>query len=235
MKILLGIQPTWRIHIGNYFGAIKKGLDMQEENEVKFLVANYHANSSRIQTMDMVMALSKLGAKDISRQYDWVLELFYSLAHSTNVAELMRLPQYQIKEKTLHMLSYPLLMACDIIRSWCDAVIVWEDQETHMHFYREVARRNWYKEAVTIKSETPKIMSIKDPSKKMSKSLGDDHCIYIDDTLEDLKGKLAKSPTTPEGIESLKKISYLFWYQFNEEKCGSSKWELAEVMFQYFN
>lgn len=235
MNILLWIQPTGRIHIGNYFWAIKKWLEMQEENDVVFLVANYHANATHTQTIDMAWSLVKLGAKNVTRQYPNVLEIFYSLAHSTNVSELMRLPQYQTKEKTLHMLSYPLLMASDIIRSWCEAVIVWEDQETHMHFYREVARRAWYKEAITIKSETPKIMSIKDHSKKMSKSLGDDHCIYIDDTIEDLKKKLSKSPTTPDGIESLKQISSLFWYNFNEEKCGASKWELAEAIFQYFN
>ena len=76
-----------------------------------------------------------------------------------------------------------------------------------MHYYREVARRHGYKEAITIKSNNPRIMSIKDPTKKMSKSLGDDHCIYIDESEEEIFMKLKKSPTTQEGIIQFKNLA----------------------------
>jgi len=230
MKILLGIQPTWRLHIGNYFWALKKGLEMQNEwHEVNFMVAQYHANSDDIPHW-FAHELYQLWADNVSYQTTSHLHLFYTLAHSTSVAELARLPQYQTKEQTLHMLSYPLLMASDIIVSDCDGVIVWDDQEPHMHFYREIARRNWYKEAITIKSDTPRIMSIKDPSKKMSKSLGDEHCIYLDDTLESLTAKIMQAPTTPEGLVNLKAISRLYGFGYEETNNKESKTLLVQAI-----
>jgi tryptophanyl-tRNA synthetase len=113
-----------------------------EEDIVQFLVADYHAASSSASTNQFIRELRELGAINVEPQFSPTLELFYRLAHSTTVAELARLPQYQTKEQTLHMLSYPLLMAADIIVSDADAVIVGDDQEPHMHFYREIARRN---------------------------------------------------------------------------------------------
>lgn len=236
MKILLWIQPTGKIHIGNYFGAIKKWLDMQAEwHNVTFLVAKYHANSSYAETINMLNAIEKLGAIEYKSQWPWVLELFYKLAHSTSVADLARLPQYQTKEQTLHMLSYPLLMACDIIDSECDAVIVWDDQEPHMHFYREIARRNGYKIATTIKSETPRIMSVKDPSVKMSKSLWDEHCIYIDDSLADIQKKIKAMPTNDIGLQTLDELAKIFWTEFDPLQCWVSKANLSESIYNYFN
>ena len=170
---------------------------------------------------------------NVHEQYTNVLELFYRLAHSTSVSELARLPQYQTKEQTLHMLSYPLLMASDIIVSECDAVIVGDDQEPHMHFYREIARRNGYKEAMTIKSDTPRIMSIKDPSKKMSKSLWDEHCIYLDDSLKELTEKIMKAPTTPEGVGNLLAISKLYEFEYDPERNKDSKEKLIKAIANY--
>lgn len=232
MKILLWIQPTWRLHIGNYFGALKKWLEMQKDNEVEFLVANIHADNNQVSWF-IDYLVDGLWAKSVSIQKQETLELFYKFAHSTNVSELARLPQYQTKEQTLHMLSYPLLMACDIIISDCDGVIVGDDQEPHMHFYREIARRNWYKEAVTIKGDTPRIMSIKDPSKKMSKSLGDDHCIYLDDSISDLTRKLRSAPSTEDGLKNLELISSLYWIKFNRDRVLDSKNNLANTISVY--
>jgi len=124
-------------------------------------------------------------------------------------------------------------MAADIIVSDCDSVIVWDDQEPHMHFYREIARRNGYKEAVTIKSDTPRIMSIKDASKKMSKSLWDLHCIYLDETIDTLTPKIMGSPTTPEWIANLKSIAELYWISFDESKSKLSKVSLIETILNY--
>lgn len=234
MKILLGIQPTWRLHIGNYFGALKKWLEMQEDEtinaSVEFLIADFHANANYDMITSFWDSLRKLWCKRIKSQDGKTLHLFYQLAHSTSVSELARLPQYATKEQTLHMLSYPLLMSSDIIVSDADAVIVWDDQEPHMHFYREIARRNWYKEAITIKSDTPRLMSILDPSKKMSKSLGDDHCIYLDDDLEALTRKIMKAPTTPDGIENIKSIAKLYGFVYDESRNKESKeWLIKSI------
>lgn len=235
MKILLGIQPTGRLHIGNYFGALKKWLEMQKDNEVIFLIADYHANDTSMKSFaDIRRIFDSMRVNDwITQSATKVLPLFYQLAHSTSVSELARLPQYQTKKQTLHMLSYPLLMAADIIISDCDAVIVWDDQEPHMHFYREIARRNGYKEAITIKSDTPRIMSISDPSKKMSKSLWDEHCIYLDDTIEDITNKVMKAPTTPDWVGNLKEISNLYGFEYDEANNKNSKERLIKIIFNY--
>lgn len=227
MKILIWIQPTWRIHLWNYFGAILPALEKQKRHDVTFLVAQYHANVDHTIAIPFCDTLRRLGAGYVTTQPSSTLELFYKLSHDTMVAELARLPQYATKEKTLHMLSYPLLMACDIIESECDAVIVWEDQEPHMHFYREVARKLGVKIAKTITIKNRQIKSIKDPSKKMSKSLGDDHCIYLDDTTDDLEKKIRKAPTTPDGIKELKKIAKLIGSKFDSKQC----WKSKDVLF----
>lgn len=209
---------------------------MQKDNTVEFLVAQYHAGCNHecnLASIDMMNRLSRMGVKNYKQQSIETLELFYKLAHYTPVAELARLPQYATKDKTLHMLSYPLLMACDIIISDCDAVIVWDDQEPHMHFYREIARRNWYKEAITIKSDTPRIMSIKDPSKKMSKSFGDEHCIYLDDSLEQLTEKIMKAPTTPEWVDNLKAIWKIYWFEYDKANNKNSKEWLIKSICNY--
>jgi tryptophanyl-tRNA synthetase len=206
---------------------------MQEGNQVDFMVASYHANATAVEANIMIDILYKLWVLSAHNQRWRSLDLFYTLAHSTSVTELARLPQYQTKEQTLHMLSYPLLMAADIIVSDADAVIVWDDQEPHMHFYREIARRNGYKEAITIKSDTPRIMSIKDPSKKMSKSLWDEHCIYLDETLGTLTEKIMKAPTTPEWVGNLKAIAKLYWFEYDESNNKESKENLIKVICNY--
>lgn len=213
---------------------------MQNEwHDVTFLIAQYHAWVSDPSVLNnFVISLEKIWVPQISieRQTNETLELFYHLTHSTMVAELARLPQYKTKEQSLHMLSYPLLMAADIIMSDCDAVIVWDDQTPHMQFYRDIAERNWYKVAETIKSDTPRIMSIKDPSKKMSKSLWDEHCIYLDDTPEEIFKKIIAAPTTTEWIDNLRIISSLYWVEFNSDRCLDSKNILADTIskFNYY-
>lgn len=126
-------------------------------------------------------------------------------------------------------------MACDIIISGADEVLVGEDQEPHMHYYREVARKNGFKIAKSIILPDRQIKSIKDPSKKMSKSLGDDHCIYLDDSLEEMEKKIGKALTTPEGIKELKKISSFINYDYDELNNGKSKEELSKKLFEHLN
>ena len=234
MKILLGIQPTGRLHIWNYFWAIKKGLEMKKEwHDVEFLIANYHANSTDWDNIRFREHLEKIWCKNIEFQNPLSLKLLYKFAHSERVAELERLPQYATKEKTLHMLSYPLLMACDIIISECDGVIVGDDQEPHMHYYREVARRHGYKEAITIKSDSPRIMSIKDPKQKMSKSLGDAHCIYLDETIETITEKIMKAPTNQEWLDNLYAISSLYGFIYDAENNQKSKEWLIKAICNF--
>ena len=215
MNILLWIQPTGKDTYRNYFWAIKKWLDMQSEwHDIFFLVAQYHANASDEATKRYDKFSERLGAKHVCEQWNNTLELFYKLSHSTSVSELETSTVSNERTDAPYALISSPYGLWDIIDSECDAVIVWDDQEPHMHFYREIARRNGYKVATTIKSDTPRIMSIKDPSVKMSKSLWDSHCIYIDDTLEDIQKKIKSAPTTQQWLDNLwtcKALLCRFW------------------------
>jgi tryptophanyl-tRNA synthetase len=129
-------------------------------------------------------------------------------------------------------------MAADIIVHSPDYVLVGDDQRQHMELYKKLAERYGVEKiAEPIYSETPRIMSIKDPTKKMSKSLGDANCIYIDDDAETIEKKIAKAPTTTEGIENLKQIAKgLGWHAgiIAESDMASSKRKLAQIIIDEF-
>lgn len=242
-KILVGIQPTGRLHIGNYLGVIKPGIDLQNDHDVTFMIAQFHAYTSESNfgviennCSKITEVLINLGAKNVVLQRPITLEVYWELLAREPIGPLTHMPQYKSKEQTVGMLTYPILMAADIIVSRCDAVLVGIDQEAHMEYYREIARKHGYNPAQSmISSSCSRVMSIKDPSKKMSKSLGDDHCIYIDDTLEEMESKIKKAPTDYEGLNNLYMIAGAFGYTFDHTKCAESKKELAHVIFNHFN
>lgn len=213
MKILFGIQPTSeKIHIGNYLGGLKQAIEMQKDHDVTFLVADYHA----LTTIDPITALrnykkikevlKKLGAKKIVCQQKEVARMAWYIMCLTPVTELQKMTQWKDKGKgNAGLLTYPCLMAADIFMSGCDAVIVGEDQVQHIEFYRNAMRKAGEKKiAEIIVTETPRIMSIKDPTKKMSKSLGEEHCLFL---FEDNARKIMKAPTTEDGIKNLLQIA----------------------------
>lgn len=86
--ILLWIQPTGRIHIGNYFGVLEHWLYLQQRNPLTILIANYHAGSNEEDTKKFYQTIEKLWFEVIAKQRPNVLELFYQLAHTEMVAEL---------------------------------------------------------------------------------------------------------------------------------------------------
>jgi tryptophanyl-tRNA synthetase len=212
MKILYGIQPTGRIHLGNYLG----GLKMAIEKKAEIMIAIHHAVTSdpmgkeRIhdKAMDMAKEIEKLGGYPVSQDLN-ALIVGWQVQCVTPMSDLKRMTQFKDKgEGNVGLFTYPCLMAADIILSEADAVIVGEDQLQHMEFYRRTCKRLGIKKvAKTILTDTPRIMSIADPTKKMSKSLGDKHCLYLFDDPETNRKKVMKAPTTPEGIENLKKIA----------------------------
>jgi len=207
MKYLYGIQPTGRIHLGNYLGGLKLAL----EKKSRVLVAQYHAETTGsntvINVVNVLETLEELGGKAYMQNPDAAV-LAFKIQCVTPMSDLRRMTQFKDKgEGNVGLFTYPCLMAADIILSDCDAVIVGEDQIQHMEFYRRTCKRLGIKKvAKTILTETPRIMSIKDPTRKMSKSLGDAHCLYIGDHDENRR-KIMKAPTTPEGIANLRQIA----------------------------
>ena len=216
MKYLIGIQPTGKIHIGNYLGCIKKGLTLQEDpnNDVTFMIANYHALTTNekagLPELERIFnELTRLGCKKIVSQRPEYTELFFKLCCTMNLSSLLKMPQYKDKKNSvkydLGLLLYPVLMAADIIINDPDVVIIGKDQVPHMDLANDIAKKYNGKHYEYEFGDVEKIMSLSDPLQKMSKSLGEKHVLYLFD--EDYEKKLAKATSSPEGIQNLKTIA----------------------------
>lgn len=231
-EYLYGIQPTGRIHIGNYLG----GLKLSIEKEATILIANLHAKTTEKvfgkvgeKTILIQATLNKLGVKKYYLQDKKAPDLMWKILCKTPTSDLLKMTQYKDKiSKKAGLLTYPCLMAADIILADPDYVIIGEDQLQHMEFYRKTCKRLGIKKvAKNLLTETPRIMSIKDPTKKMSKSLGDEHCIYLG---EDCTQKIMKAPTTPEGVKNLKQIAKGFGLEYDEMNNKKSKENLIQAI-----
>lgn len=196
--IISGIQPTNNLTIGNYFGVIKNYLKMQEEYELYIFIADLHSLSS-LNKIDNInqnsIALVKyliacgldINRVTIFRQSDICehLELFNVLLNNTTIGELSRMTQYKDKSQKCKqangtefiptgLLTYPVLMAADILLYNADLVVVGQDQKQHLELARNLADRmnNKYKRNifkvpnVYIGNVGSKIMDLQNPTKK---------------------------------------------------------------------
>lgn len=220
MKYLIGIQPTdSRLHIGNYLGCIKLGLEKQKEgHQVIFMIANLHARTTLDkETIEknwpyIYKELKTIGCKNIQLQgtnlTEKVTDVFQELLTKVSYGTLARMPQFKDKKETVEfdmgLLTYPLLMAADIICYDPDVVIVGQDQIHHIELTNDLAPRIGIDKTFEYElSEYSKIMSLMDPSKKMSKSLGDKHVLYLKD---DWAEKLRAANTNEAGLANLQRI-----------------------------
>ena len=240
MRILTGIQSSGKLHIGNYFGAIKPILDYQEEeNELFTFIADYHAlttskdpKTTKQNTLDAVIDYLSLGIDPnkttffLQSDVPQLMELYFILSKLTPMGLLERSHSYKDKvEKgfsTNHALfSYPVLMAADILMFDVDKVPVGKDQIQHLEMTREIAKKfnNEFGETfklpnVIVNEETATIPGTN--GKKMSKSYN--NTIDIFHTEKELTKKCNKIITdstelgTPVDYETshLYKMSALF-------------------------
>jgi tryptophanyl-tRNA synthetase len=210
MKYLIGIQPSGKIHIGNYLGCLKRGIDLQNQgHEVIFLIANYHSLTTDSFSDKTEEELIRLGCKNIKRQTPDYTELFFKLCCKMNLGTLLRMPQYKDKKDSvefdLGLLLYPVLMTADIMMNDPDVIIVGRDQVAHIELCNEISKRLGGKEFKYEFGDVDKIMSLQDPEKKMSKSLGNRHVLHIFD--EDYEKKIKKANANELGLENLRKIA----------------------------
>jgi tryptophanyl-tRNA synthetase len=209
MKYLIGIQPTGKLTMGNYLGCLKRGLELQNEgHDVTFLIANYHSLTTNSYTDVTEKELIRLGCKKIVHQDSSYTELFFKLCCKLNLGTLTKMPQYKDKKEDvefdLGLLLYPVLMTADIMINDPDVVIVGKDQVAHLELCNDISKRlggKYYRYELT---EYDKIMSLVDPTKKMSKSLGEKHVLYLFD--ENYESKIKRANANEEGLENLKKI-----------------------------
>lgn len=228
MKIFSGIQPTGIIHIGNYLGAIKQWAELQEKAEKSiFCVVDLHAitvpQDSKELRENILNAAAMYIACGIKPEKSAIFvqsmrpehsELMWILNCNARMGELYRMTQYKDKiDKSEELASvglfdYPILMAADILLYGTTHVPVGEDQKQHVELTRDLAIRFNKKYGETfivpepiIKKETARIMSISDPTKKMSKSSAsvNDYIAMTDDP-QTIREKI-KRAVTDSGTE----------------------------------
>lgn len=224
--LISGIQPTGKLHIGNYFGALKNFVDLQnsERYQCYFFVADLHSLTEAFdpktkyqQILDVVLNYLAAGIKPeksvifVQSQILEHAELAWILNTITPFGELRRMTQF--KDKADHqkeninvgLFDYPVLQAADIILYDAEFVPVGEDQIQHLEFTRTLARKfnakfkKVFIEPKELLTETPKIMSLSNPMKKMSKSMPEG-CLFLDDSIDAIKEKI-KGAVTDSGKE----------------------------------
>lgn len=202
-RILSGIQPSGNLHLGNYFAMIKPILDYQEKYESYVLIVNLHAltssfNREKLQknTLDAAADFLALGI-DIKKSIFWVqsdvpevMELMWYISCLTPLGLLERGHAYKSKKQSnipssLGLLSYPVLMAADILLFQTDRVPVGPDQKQHLEICRDIAIKfnSTYGEVfkipepeITMRETVPGL-----DGQKMSKSLNNYISIFSDE------------------------------------------------------
>lgn len=219
-RILSGMRPTGKLHIGHYVGALENWVHLQDKYESYHLIADYHVlttdlNTNNVydDTIDMLIDWLAAGLDPVKSpmfrqsQIKEHTELFLIFSMLITANRLERNPTVKEQARALHIeqiiyghLGYPVLQAADILLYKGNAVPVGEDQVPHIEITREIARRfnNQYgvvfpePEALLTKfSRLPGL----DGSTKMSKSLG--NTILLSDEPETVKAKLKKAVTDP--------------------------------------
>jgi len=219
-NLVSGIQPSGRLHIGNYLGALKNHVALQNAgaHQCYFMVVDLHSMSEpyetphkRAQILDTLASFIAMGI-DPKRSVLFIqshvrahTELTWLLSTITPFGELSRMTQFKDKslrqeESNVALFTYPILMAADIMLYDAGVVPVGEDQLQHLELTRTLARKfnNRFGETLTepqaLLTPSPRIMSLTDPLRKMSKS-EPAGCLFLDDAPEDTMTKLMSAVT----------------------------------------
>ncbi|MCI7699873.1 MAG: tryptophan--tRNA ligase [Bacteroidales bacterium] len=238
--IVSGMRPTGNLHLGSYFGALKNFVRLQEQAKCYFFVADYHLLTTHPNPVNLHQNVKTILAQYIAcgldpdkatiyiqSQVPQVVELYMFLNMNAYLGELERVSSFKDKVRqnpqnvNAGLLTYPTLMAADILLHKADAVPVGKDQEQHLEMTRTFASRfnrmysvDYFTEPVAYNfgNELVKVPGL-DGSGKMSKSVGEAATLYLVDSPEVIRKKIMKaktdagpqeknSPKTPE-IENL--------------------------------
>jgi len=221
-RIFSGAQPTGNVHLGNYLGALRNWVALQNEYEAFYCIVNLHAITVQ---QDPKLLAEK--TRDLARIYLAVgidpnvstifvqsdvpqhAELTWALNCVARISELERMTQYKDKSRrqeenvTVGLFDYPVLMASDILLYQTDLVPVGDDQKQHLELTRDLAIRFNRDYGETFRIPEPyipkvgaRIMSLSDPTKKMSKSDDDPNgCILLMDDADTIQRKFKRAVT----------------------------------------
>ncbi len=229
-RVFSGIQPTGKIHIGNYLGAIRQWVALQREFESIFCIVDLHAITtpqgpvelkSKIREVAGILFAAgidpRLSSVFVQSRVSAHAELAWILNCFIPMGWLRRMTQFKEKEETeeapvsVGLFDYPVLMAADILLYDTDIVPVGDDQLQHVELARDVAQRfnSIYGETfrlpeAAVPGAGARIMGLDDPTKKMSKSdTHPGHAIYLLDPPDDIRAKIMRATT-----DSLREITF---------------------------
>jgi len=219
--VLSGLRPTGRVHLGNYWGAVKNWVDLQDAYRCHYFIADLHALTTDYADTSGVGEATLEAATDwlsvgldpgkavlfVQSRVPQTAELALVFGMITPLGWLERVPTYkeqveQLREKdlgTFGFLGYPVLMTADIALFLANLVPVGKDQESHLEICREIVRRfngfygDVFPEPQALYTATPKVPGI--DGRKMSKSY--DNTIALSDSAADVEKKVMSMVTDP--------------------------------------
>jgi len=228
LTIVSGIKPTGQAHIGNYLGMMKLVVELQNSGKYDcfYFIADYHAmtqkSTAKERTEDVINIAADLLAAGVQpekatlfvqSQVPGHTDLTWIFNTLTSMGELERMVEY--KEKVSEgqtpnagLFDYPVLMAADILIYKAKFVPVGDDQRQHLELTRTIARSfnsaygKTFDEPQPLLAKAPRVMSVNDVTKKMSKSIPSG-CIYLSDSPEIIKKKIMSAQT-----DSLSEVGY---------------------------
>ncbi|MFS8143842.1 tryptophan--tRNA ligase [Rhizobium sp. R635] len=247
--VFSGVQPTGNLHLGNYLGAIRRFVALQEGNDCIYCVVDMHALTAQLVHEDMPSQTRSIAAAFIAAGIDPEKHIVFNQSAVPQHAELAwifncvarigwmnRMTQFKDKagkdreQASLGLYAYPSLMAADILVYRATHVPVGEDQKQHLELARDIAmkfnldyaehiRKSGYGVDITVGDEpvhayfpmvepliggpAPRVMSLRDGTKKMSKSDPSDLSrINLMDDEEAISKKIRKAKTDPDGLPS---------------------------------
>ncbi|HHU16772.1 MAG TPA: tryptophan--tRNA ligase [Clostridiales bacterium] len=224
-RVFSGVQPTGNIHIGNYLGALKQFVELQDENDCIYCIVDLHSitlpqepkilNKNILDVAALYLAVGldpKKSTIFVQSMVSGHAELAWILMCNSYTGELSRMIQFKQKSRENEsaptgLFTYPILMAADILLYDTDIVPVGSDQKQHIEITRDLAIRvnNKYGETFVVPEgrflkEGARIMSLDDPTSKMSKSAKNIHSrISLLDDASKIKKSIMKSTTDSEG------------------------------------
>lgn len=233
-RVFSGVQPTGQLHLGNYLGAIRQFVALQDSHECIYCVVDLHAitvahdpDALRRSTLEVAMAFVASGVdpqRAILFNQSRVgvhAELAWALNCVARMGWLNRMTQFKEKagkhreNASVGLFTYPVLMAADILAYRSTHVPVGEDQRQHLELARDIARKfntdfdaeNLLPEPETlVLPEAARVMSLRDGSKKMSKSDPSEASrVHLNDDQDAIALKIRRATTDPDALPSEEK------------------------------
>lgn len=222
--IFSGMQPTGALHLGNYLGALKQWVQLQNQHPSIFCIVDYHALTIKYDPRQLPKKITELAIDYLAAGLDPEKSIIFVQSHVAehtelawifntlaSLGELERMTQFKDKAKdnkdnvNAGLFTYPVLQAADVLLYKANLVPVGEDQIQHVELMRDIARRfnsafgQTFPEPKVLLTKSARVMSLADPESKMSKSKGEKHYIALNDSPDIIRQKIKSAVTDTAG------------------------------------